>query len=275
MSFLRKWSYYAWSLFEMAFGFRDWHSLARLFLGQPALEPVALRFRGQDTRMLVRSRMDAWSVKETFLDRFYTRYSEEILPNWTIVDIGAAIGEFTIFAALRAAQGQVLAFEPNPRSFSLLQENLRLNGIQNVRAVNAGVWSQAGTMTLDDATDEPLQAQTQFSETACENAESIPVITLEQIRKEFTPQGIDLLKLDCEGAEYPILLSAKPETLNAVSRIVMEYHDLDARQNHGALAAFLQKAGFEVRLHANRVHKEIGYLYAFRSPNLQDKPLQG
>lgn len=275
MSFLRKWSYYAWSLLELGFGFRDWRSLARLFLSQPPQEPVTLRFRGRDTRMLVRSRMDAWSVKETFLDRFYTRYSEEILPHWTIVDIGAAIGEFTIFAALRAAQGQVLAYEPNPRSFSLLQENLRLNGIHNVRAVNAGVWSRAGTMTLDGANGEPLQAQTQFTETASENGQSIPVVSLEQVVQEFTPRGIDLLKLDCEGAEYPILFSAAPETLNAVSRIVMEYHDLDARQNHGALAAFLKKAGFEVRLHANRVHKEIGYLYAFRPPNLQDKPAQG
>lgn len=66
MSFFRKWSYYAWSLLEMGLGFRDWGGLARLFLGKPTQLPATLRFRARDTRMLVRSRMDAWSVKETF-----------------------------------------------------------------------------------------------------------------------------------------------------------------------------------------------------------------
>lgn len=40
MSFLRKWSYYGWSLLEMAFGFRDWGKAARLFLRKTGQEPV-------------------------------------------------------------------------------------------------------------------------------------------------------------------------------------------------------------------------------------------
>ena len=266
MSFLRKWTYYAWSLLEMGSGFRDWGKLARLFLHGTALEPVQLRLRWKNTRMLVRSRMDAWSVKETFLDRFYTRYGTEIEPHWTIVDIGAAIGEFTVFAAQQAAQGKVLAFEPNSASFALLQENLKLNSIGNAQAVNAGVWNRAGAMTLDAANGEPLQAQTQFSETAAVSGQSVPVITLGQLLEEFAPEGIDLLKLDCEGAEYPILFSASPSTLGAVKRIIMEYHELDAQQNHQKLAKHLQSAGFQVRLHANPVHAEIGYLYAWHTP---------
>ncbi|HQC20960.1 MAG TPA: FkbM family methyltransferase [Anaerolineaceae bacterium] len=271
MSFFRKWSYYAWSLLEMGLGFRDWGGLARLFLGKPTQLPATLRFRARDTRMLVRSRMDAWSVKETFLDRFYTRYGTAIAPGWTVVDIGAAIGEFTVFAALQAAQGEVLAFEPNPESFALLQANLKLNAIQNARAVCAGVWSEAGTMTLSAANGEPLQAQTVFSEAVGEGGQGAPVITLEQLLMDYTPQGIDLLKLDCEGAEYPILLATKPETLKAIRRIVMEYHDLDARQNHRVLKAYLENAGFQVRLRGNPVHQELGYLYACQLSNLSDK----
>jgi len=110
-----------------------------------------------------------------------------------------------------------------------------------------------------------------FSEDVGDGTQGAPVITLEQLLMDYTPQGIDLLKLDCEGAEYPILLATKPETLKAIRRIVMEYHDLDARQNHRVLKAYLENAGFQVRLRGNPVHQELGYLYACQLSNLSDK----
>ncbi len=109
-------------------------------------------------------------------------------------------------------KGKVLAFEPNFASFALLQENLKLNSIGNAQVVNAGVWNRAGAMTLNAANGEPLQAQTQFSETAAVSGQSVPVITLGQLLEEFAPEGIDLLKLDCEGAEYRSCSPANPET---------------------------------------------------------------
>ncbi|HOA21155.1 MAG TPA: FkbM family methyltransferase [Anaerolineaceae bacterium] len=265
MRFLRKWGYYALSLLEMGFGFREWGQLARLFLKKPTNKPVLLHLRKNNTRIIVRSRMDAWSVKETFIDRFYERYGSEIQMDWTVVDIGAAIGEFTIFAAQKAARGQIVAFEPNTESYALLIENLSLNGIENARAINAGVWSKSGAMSLMMANDEPLQAQTQFTEDVYEPGGTIPVLTLESLIAQFTPQGIDLLKLDCEGAEYPILLTAPLTTLALIARIVMEYHDLDEEQNHRVLADYLRKLGYQVRLFSNPVHAEIGYLYAHRA----------
>jgi len=240
MRLLRKWGYYAWSLLEMGFGFRDWGKLTRLFLSKTQQKPVLLRLRKAPTQMLVRSRMDAWSVKEAFLDRFYERYGSKIQADWHIVDIGAAIGEFTIFAARKAPMGQVVAFEPNGDSFLLLSENLKLNAVNNARAVNAGVWSKAGAMSLDLANAEPLQAQTQFTEEVDRPGFGIPVITLGQVIADYLPAGLDLLKLDCEGAEYPILFSADQSVLNLVKRIIMEYHDLDARQNHQTLADYLR-----------------------------------
>ncbi len=78
----------------------NWHACSSMEL----LRARAAHLRWKNTRMLVHNRMDAWSVKETFLDRFYSRYGTEIEPYWTIVDIGAAIGEFTVFAAQQAAQ---------------------------------------------------------------------------------------------------------------------------------------------------------------------------
>jgi len=263
MSAWRKWSYYAWSVLEMAAGFRSWGLLLRAFVSEQRAEPATLRFWHQPTQLRVRGAMDIWSVKETFLDQFYTRYGTSIESDWVIVDIGAAIGEFTVYAAQRAPAGEVYAYEPNPQSFALLQENIRLNKLSNVQAFCVGVWDQAGAMQLDLAHGEPLQGQTVFQQAEAPT-EEIPVITFDQLVHDSVDSIIDLLKLDCEGAEYAILMGASAESLARVQRIVMEYHDLDAEHEHSRLVHFLEGNGFSVRLHANPVHAEIGYLYAWK-----------
>jgi hypothetical protein len=90
------------------------------------------------------------------------------------------------------------------------------------------------------------------------------VITFDQLVQDSVDSIIDLLKLDCEGAEYAILMGASAESLAHVQRIVMEYHDLDVEYEHSSLVRFLESSGFRVQLHANPVHAEIGYLYAWR-----------
>jgi len=264
MSVWRKWRYYAWSVLEMAAGFRSWGLLLHAFLDRQHSEVGTLRFWRQPTEMRVRGAMDIWSVKETFLDQFYTRYSTQVEPDWVVVDIGAAIGEFTVYAAQKATAGEVYAYEPNPQSFALLQENLMLNGLSNVQAFCVGVWDQHGTMQLDLVNAEPLQGKTVFQQSDTALTAEIPVITFDQLVQDSVNTMIDLLKLDCEGAEYAILLGASAESLARVQRIVMEYHDLDAEREHSCLVHFLEENGFSVRLHANPVHAEIGYLYAWK-----------
>ncbi len=65
--------------------------------------------------------MDVWSVKETFVDRFYERYGAPVGEGWTVMDIGGGIGDFSIFAAYDKPSNQIYAFEPYPGSFTLLR----------------------------------------------------------------------------------------------------------------------------------------------------------
>ncbi|HLE52515.1 MAG TPA: FkbM family methyltransferase, partial [Anaerolineales bacterium] len=103
--------------------------------------------------------MDVWSVKETFLDRFYEKYGTELGDGWKIVDIGAGIGEFTLFALLGHPQNIVYAFEPYPRSFDLLSSNLAANGIANAQIFSEAIGAETGTLALDLSSGEPLQIQ--------------------------------------------------------------------------------------------------------------------
>jgi FkbM family methyltransferase len=74
-----------------------------------------------------------------------------------VIDIGAAIGEFTLLAALQASKGRVFAYEPFSGSFDLLRDNLSLNSIDNVTIHKLAVWSKDEDLELDFSLAEPLQ----------------------------------------------------------------------------------------------------------------------
>ncbi len=262
MRFLRKWSYYAWSILEMAAGFRNFGKILQLFLSRKQQRLTWLHLRSDNVQMAVRSKMEAWSVKECFLDRFYIRYGSEIGKDWVIVDIGAAIGEFTILSAREAIDGEVFAFEPNEESYALLLQNLEANRIKNVKSYPVGVWSHSGKIQLDISNTEPLQAKSSESKPNSDDGISIHVISLQQILDEIITKEVDLLKMDCEGAEYTVLIEAPKNTLKMIHRIIMEYHDLDEKRNHQIMTEFLEAHGFTVTIHPNPVHHDIGYLFA-------------
>jgi len=78
----------------------------------------------------------------------------------------------------------------------------------------------------------------------------------------------DFLKMDCEGGEYDILLSASNDALVSVDRICMETHDGVTKYNHTNLVRFLQDHGYQVRFETNPVHASLGMLYAFRNDRI-------
>lgn len=75
--------------------------------------------------------------------------SWRLRPGMTFVDVGAHVGYFSVMASRRVgAAGRVLAFEPEPGNFALLEENLRRNGCTNATAHAAAVGARGGTVEL-------------------------------------------------------------------------------------------------------------------------------
>jgi FkbM family methyltransferase len=58
--------------------------------------------------------------------------------------------------------------------------------------------------------------------------ERVLTVTLDDLVQNAGLERIDLLKMDIEGAEYPVLLSTAPETLARVRCLVLEYHEFEA-----------------------------------------------
>jgi len=207
--------------------------------------------------------MDVWSVKEALLDRFYTRCGTEIGEDWTVMDIGAAIGEFTLLAALQANKGRVIAYEPFSGSFDLLKDNLVQNSIKNVIIHKMAIWSKNDDLELDFSLAEPLQIRSEVpsSDTAHSHLRTRS-ISLFQALAENSIDHLDLLKIDCEGAEFPILLDAEPDLLPKIDRVIMEYHNGSLDHHHQELVELFSTNGYHVKVTPNIVHAELGYLYA-------------
>jgi FkbM family methyltransferase len=255
-------AYYLSSLLTLLRGIRNPGIVLRLLLGR---RTAVVRLR-DGSQFKIRSLMDLWILKETCLDKNYERAIPTPGEDWTIIDIGAGVGDFCICAAWCHPRRTIAAFKPFPESYRLLQENLRLNRIGNVRAFECAVSARSGPMLLQTATGLAGQHRTVVESDPKRPALSIEAVTLEDAFRKAGIARCDLLKVDCEGGEFDIFFSAPPEMLRRIERIAMEYHDGFTPHFHTELAAFFEQNGFSVELRVNPVHRNLGFLTALRKP---------
>jgi FkbM family methyltransferase len=266
MSF-RKYRYYTVSIWRLLTGLKPTPAILRAFLRRSDPKDQIIQLRRSGLRFKTRGVMDIWSIKETFLDRFYQRFSTSIGDGWTVFDIGGGIGDFAIFVASQNPKNVVYAFEPTPRSFTLLQENLQLNQIENARVYPQAIWSSDGQIVIDTTAGEPGQYVSRtinVDEKTKNDRILVPSITLSRAFEATGLGNCNLMKIDCEGAEYEILFGTPPAVLDRIERIIMEYHDNVTKYTHTDLVAFLRDQGFAVKTYPNDVHDYLGYLYASR-----------
>jgi FkbM family methyltransferase len=251
--------YYLIDIPRILANIRRWPlAVLRLFRSFLNRQPFLLEFTN-GYRLLIRTPGDAWSAHETFLDRHYQKASVPLEDDWVIIDIGADIGSFSIYAARQNPHGVIYAYEPFKGSFDLLRKNLQLNGIDGrVQVFNQAVSGHDGIISLDTDWPEP----TQYTTVTDGGQLDVPCVSLDTIFNQHRITACDYLKIDCEGSEYDILFQAGPETMARIKRICMEYHDNLTDHTHEDLVAYLEQAGFEVSTHPNPTLDHVGMLFA-------------
>lgn len=262
--FIRRILYYFRSLFTLLAGVRNPDALVALARGRG---PVLLILR-DGSRYHVRTLMDAWIVKETALDREYERHGAALQDGWTILDIGAASGDFTVFAARRAPGGRVIAFEPAPDSVEMLRQNVAENGLRNVEIRPAAVGAQAGEVTLDVSGGVAVQYRTAGVKEIGPGRFAAPCAALSDVLAGL-PGCVDFLKIDVEGAEYETLFSLDDASLGRVRRVCLEYHKGVTQYGPADLERFFRSKGWTVRVSPSPVRPELGILYA-QAPTSQE-----
>lgn len=147
-----------------------------------------------------------------------------------VVDIGAHNGYFSLFAARNTAAGsRIYAFEPVYENYELLTKNVELNGIGNIFAHNSGVSDSDGTLTIFHNSANTGGHSTYRERVEKYNLDTIDEISCPCVALTHTVPSdvteIDFCKLDCEGAEFDILLKSPEEFLKKIKVFAIEFHE--------------------------------------------------
>jgi FkbM family methyltransferase len=175
------------------------------------------------------------SILNPYLAAGHVTVSEDAV----VVDVGANIGDFTLHVARLCPQGRVFAIEPVDEHVRMIETNVRLNGIRNVTCVRRALGAAEGHADIQVAGIRSNVGG------GVGTRERVPSSTLPQFVKEQRIERIDLLKLDCEGAEWDIL-PASESALPRIRQICMEFH-CERGWTPERLALWLRERGYRVR----------------------------
>ncbi|MCE9591619.1 MAG: FkbM family methyltransferase [Planctomycetes bacterium] len=183
-------------------------------------------------------------------------------PDHVMIDVGAHIGTFALHAAKKVPRGRVFAIEACRETYCFLRINAALNRADNITADHAALADKPGTIMLNLATKN--WGHTIVTQRGSGGGEPVPALTLAQYMARHSIAHCHFMKLNCEGAEFPILLASDAETLRKFGVILVLYHcDLYGRgASEQDLAAHLRTAGFQTTL--RNQSRNRGWLIASR-----------
>jgi FkbM family methyltransferase len=151
----------------------------------------------------------------------------------TILDVGANVGVFSLWAAHHFPSGTVHAYEPNPRVIPHLKMNLSGSAVQ---LFPTGLGAKSGAASIIDCGESRLASTSLSAEGS---------IRVEPLALAVSRLGgsVDLMKIDCEGAEWDLF--EDQESFTKVREIRMEYH-LSHQHSVYDLRAKVEQLGFSI-----------------------------
>jgi FkbM family methyltransferase len=177
-----------------------------------------IRVRGGVTLRYRLNRGDMQSLREVWIDEVY-RLPFAVAPK-LLVDLGANIGLSSVWLAREYGCTTIVAIEPSPENARLARMNLELNNIP-AEVVEAAVGASDGTVFFEDTIDSNLgHVGTGTS------GRAVRQVSMRTVLDRLPPGSeIDLLKMDIEGGEGPLLdASADLAWLRRVRSIIAETH---------------------------------------------------
>jgi FkbM family methyltransferase len=202
--------------------------------------------------------------KEGIYDRHFA-----IKPGMSVLDIGANQGFFSLYAAGKGAS--VVSVEPEETNFGILERNIADNGLENrIIPFKAALSGKSGTIRIySESFEDPVASfivstsRTFLSDRdrlSRSRAQLVECLSLADLMTVSGMARFDLVKIDCEGAEWGILKSAPRPVFDRIDNIVMETH---VGYSQRELAGLLVGMGFDiVAFEPIDQHTRTGYLFA-------------
>ena len=200
---------------------RNWGEVSRCLRSGKLVRRLELR-KGVVLEGPESSNLD-FLFAEIWINRVYSPPGYSLREGDVVIDIGANIGVFSAYAALQARGVTVYAYEPFPENASLLRSNLAGIEGSTVKVFEQAVADSTGFRTLKVDPANWIVHSVAYADSVHEGI-SVDCVSLDEVFERNRIEKCNLLKIDCEGAEYEILKSVSPGTLLRVEKIVGEYH---------------------------------------------------
>ena len=204
-------------------------------------------------------------------DIFYQElYDLQDVNGMTIIDVGAHIGTFTTLSSIKFPDARIISIEPNPDTYEVLKKNIAANQIKNITPISAALNDTPDPVKLY-LSDENWE----HSITSNVGASYVEVnaITLEQIFANYEINECDLIKMNCEGAEFNIILNTPKEILQRIKMMLILFHEdlvTDEHNRKSLIDYFTHSGGFIIRK-AN-MSKQRGWLIVKNKNFYYDRP---
>jgi FkbM family methyltransferase len=181
----------------------------------------------------------------------------EIKPGMTILDIGSNIGYYAILESnLIGTTGKIYSIEPSPINFKLLEENLKLQKMNNFEIFNLAIGNKNEKLEFLISEKSNWSKIKQDSDIIGKNDTiiTVPVKSLNLFCKENNLDKIDLIRMDVEGYEEKIIEGGK-EILKKIKPILMiEIHKMYlGKERTIKILKELNELGYEIKYYYPRI----------------------
>jgi len=167
---------------------------------------------------------DADVFEEVFVDREYSALDAQPHVGF-VLDCGANVGYSSAYFLTRFPGCRVLAVEPDPSNFALLQQNLAPYG-ERARALHAAVWSHETEMVLSgEVFGDGREWSRQVRERVAGERGSFRGVDVGTLLFESREERISILKMDVEGAEAVVFAGSVSSWIDRVDAIAIELHE--------------------------------------------------
>lgn len=198
-------------------------------------------------RIICRNNTESWlPIFEIFVEDVYRlgNIDQSATSSLCVVDVGGHIGCFTLAIASRFPNSEIFVYEPSRTTYEILVRNGELNGFSGrMRTFEAAVGSRAGRETFYEAGDVSCGSSLIQIPGGVESI--VDVVAFDAVVTE-AGEHINILKIDCEGGEYDIVLNSDRVSWGAIDTVLLEYHVV-ANHNIGEIETRLSELGFELR----------------------------
>lgn len=194
---------------------------------------VNLKSNGQDFKMnllLPGYVEDLILARGAWEPHLISELSNRLSGSGIFIDVGANIGYHSLYIASSNPEAICIGFEPHPKIYTQLLQNIKLNALSNVIIHQAAVGSHTGALEFymqnDSCYNRALSSLIQY-EVLNEGVDKIevPVITLDSFLQDSVKEQVKVLKIDTQGYEYEVIAGAKQLIQKVRPLITFEYHN--------------------------------------------------